>query len=103
MTAGNTGEFPESRSKKRKTIFKRTKPDTSTSDLRESGGASQDQTAEATPEPLPKREQDPHMFIKIQERAYGLFQAGGFKHGHDLEHWLEAERQVTGSSDLRAS
>ena len=102
MTAGNMGEFPESRSKKRKTIVKRSKPDKSTSDLRESGGASQDQTAEATPEPLPNRERDPHMFIKIQERAYGLFQSGGFKHGHDLEHWLEAERQLAGSSDLRA-
>ena len=28
MTAGNMGEFPESRSKKRKTIVKRSKPDT---------------------------------------------------------------------------
>lgn len=81
MTAGNTGEFPESHSKKRKTIVKRGKPDKLTSDLRESGGASQDQTAEATPEPLPNRERDPHMFIKIQERAYWLFQAGGFQHG----------------------
>lgn len=102
MTAGNISEFPESRSKKRKTIVKRSKPNTSTSDLRESGGASQDQTAEATPEPLPNRERGPHVFIKIQERAYWLFQAGGFKHGYDLEHWLEAERQVIGSSDLRA-
>ena len=96
------GELPASRSNTRKTIVKRSKPDTSTSDARESGGAFQDQTAEATPEPLPNRERNPHVFIKIQERAYGLFQAGGFKHGHDLEHWLEAERQVAGSSDLRA-
>jgi hypothetical protein len=102
MTAGNTGEFPESHSKKRKTIVKRSKTDKSTSDLRESGGSSQDQTVEATPEPLPNRERDSHIFIKIQERAYWLFQASGFKHGYDLEHWLEAERQVTGSSDLRA-
>jgi hypothetical protein len=36
---------------------------------------------------------------KIRQRAYGLFEAAGREHGHDLEHWLEAERQVTGSSD----
>jgi DUF2934 family protein len=55
------------------------------------------------PERLVKREQDPQIFVKIQERAYWLFQAAGFKHGHDLEHWLEAERQVTGSSDRQAA
>jgi hypothetical protein len=28
-----------------------------------------------------------------------LFEAAGRQHGHDLEHWLEAERQIAGSSD----
>jgi len=46
-----------------------------------------------------KGEGDPQMLINIQQRAYGLFEAGGREHGHDLEHWLEAERQITGSSD----
>ena len=42
---------------------------------------------------------DPQLIARIQERAYVLFQAGGCKHGHALEHWLEAERQIMGSSD----
>ena len=41
---------------------------------------------------------DPHVIARIRERAYVLYEAGGFKHGHDLEYWLEAERQITGSS-----
>ena len=44
---------------------------------------------------LPSR--DPQLMSRIQQRAYVLFQAGGCEHGHDLEHWLEAERQITGS------
>lgn len=42
---------------------------------------------------------DPQVIARIEQRAYRLFEAGGFEHGHDLEHWLEAERQITGSSD----
>jgi hypothetical protein len=42
---------------------------------------------------------DPQVVAKIQERAYVLFRAGGCQHGHDLEHWLEAERQIIGGSD----
>lgn len=49
--------------------------------------ASQAQTVKkATSEPLVNHERDPHIFIKIQERAYSLFQATGFRHGHDFEH-----------------
>jgi len=43
--------------------------------------------------------QDPQVITRIQHRAYRLFEAGGCRHGHDLEHWLEAERQIRGSSD----
>ena len=39
---------------------------------------------------------DSQLTARIQERAYFLFEAGGRQHGHDLEYWLEAERQVTG-------
>jgi hypothetical protein len=58
----------------------------------------------AKPQPASKgsegREaQDQQLIVRIQQRAYHLFEAGGFEHGHDLEHWLEAERQVTGSFD----
>jgi hypothetical protein len=46
---------------------------------------------------MPSR--DPQLISRIQQRAYVLFQACGCEHGHDLEHWLEAERQITGSFD----
>jgi len=42
---------------------------------------------------------DPHLIARIQQRAYVLFKACGCEHGHDLEHWLEAERQITGSPE----
>ena len=42
---------------------------------------------------------DPQTIARIQERAYALFEETGREHGRDLEHWLEAERQITGSSD----
>jgi hypothetical protein len=42
---------------------------------------------------------DPQLTAKIQERAYRLYEAEGFQEGRALEHWLEAERQITGSSD----
>ena len=42
---------------------------------------------------------DPHLITRIEQRAYVLFQACGCEHGHDLEHWLEAERQITGSPE----
>lgn len=31
---------------------------------------------------------------RISARAYELFEKRGFKHGHDREDWLEAERMV---------
>jgi len=42
---------------------------------------------------------DPHLITRIQQRAYVLFKACGCEHGHDLEHWLEAERQIISSLD----
>lgn len=32
----------------------------------------------------------------IAEQAYLLYERSGFQDGNDLEHWLEAERQVKG-------
>jgi Protein of unknown function (DUF2934) len=32
----------------------------------------------------------------IRKRAYQLFELHGCQHGHDMEHWLEAEAEVTG-------
>ena len=31
---------------------------------------------------------------QIEERAYELWLAGGCAHGNDLDHWLQAEREV---------
>lgn len=33
---------------------------------------------------------------QIAERAYILYERSGFQDGNDLEHWLEAERQIKG-------
>jgi Protein of unknown function (DUF2934) len=32
----------------------------------------------------------------IRIRAYELFELHGCQHGHDVEHWLEAEAEVLG-------
>ena len=32
---------------------------------------------------------------RIAERAFLLYAESGFQHGHDLDHWLEAERDIT--------
>lgn len=32
----------------------------------------------------------------IRARAYQLYCESGYQEGHELDHWLEAERQVTG-------
>jgi len=31
---------------------------------------------------------------RIAQRAYELYEANGGRHGHDMEDWLEAERQI---------
>jgi hypothetical protein len=33
---------------------------------------------------------------QIAVRAYLLYEQSGFQNGHEVEHWLEAERQVKG-------
>jgi hypothetical protein len=33
---------------------------------------------------------------KIRARAYQLYCESGYQEGHEIEHWLEAERQVLG-------
>lgn len=37
-----------------------------------------------------------HLHQLIAERAYLLYERSGFQDGNDLEHWLEAERQIRG-------
>lgn len=35
-----------------------------------------------------------HFHQQIAELAYGLYERSGFQEGKDLDHWLEAERQI---------
>lgn len=35
-----------------------------------------------------------HQEARIRERAYFLYEASGCQHGHALDHWLEAEREI---------
>jgi len=34
---------------------------------------------------------------EIAQRAFEIFRARGFQHGHDVEDWLQAERELRGS------
>lgn len=42
------------------------------------------------------------LYQLIAERAYVLYERSGFQDGHDLEHWLEAERQIKRVRDQAA-
>ncbi len=33
---------------------------------------------------------------RIAERAYGIWEASGYPHGHDHQHWFQAERELRG-------
>jgi hypothetical protein len=35
---------------------------------------------------------------QIAQRAYELHVAKGYRHGHDLEDWLDAEREIAGAA-----
>lgn len=37
---------------------------------------------------------DPSLYERTARRAYELYQQRGGAHGHDVEDWLEAERQI---------
>lgn len=77
-----------------KAVIKRSKAETSSRgqgeavEGRQSGGGQPDSRATG----------DEELIVRIRHRAYLLFEAAGREHGQDLEHWLEAERQITGSS-----
>jgi len=51
-------------------------------------------TRATTRPPVPLSHED------IAQRAYELFLHEGCAHGHDLEHWLEAERQLVQAREL---
>jgi hypothetical protein len=93
-------EASRSKSGKGKAIFKRSGGG-ETPPPRDSEGKAGRPSVDREAESPPNAEQDPHVIARIQQRAYRLFETGGFEHGHDLEHWLEAERQI-GSTDRPA-
>jgi Protein of unknown function (DUF2934) len=47
-------------------------------------------------------EEQDRLHQQIAELAYVLYERSGFQDGNDLEHWLEAERQVKGLLDQAA-
>jgi Protein of unknown function (DUF2934) len=40
---------------------------------------------------------------QIRTRAYELYEARGHEEGHDLEDWLEAEAEITGTAVTTAA
>lgn len=38
---------------------------------------------------------------KIRARAYQLYCESGYQEGHEIEHWLEAERQILGCRNTK--
>ena len=36
----------------------------------------------------------PEFYARVARKAYGFFERRGADHGHDVEDWLEAEREV---------
>ena len=98
MTEPESMTQTRGKSGKAKAVFKRSKSEapseTASRERQEQGrGSSTNSRRDETP-----CEQDPHIIARIQQRAYWLYEASGFEEGRALEHWLEAERQVTGSA-----
>jgi hypothetical protein len=38
---------------------------------------------------------------EISRRAYEIFEARGSQHGHDLDDWLQAERELRGTRAIQ--
>ena len=45
-----------------------------------------------------REQQNPSDHAEIAERAYQIFEEHGSQHGHDLDNWLQAERELRGDS-----
>jgi len=97
------GPEPSRNKGKTKAVIKRSKSETPSKAQPEQ--VAESRRPERDREPAPPsanseaRPRDLNVIARIRQRAYGLFEAGGREHGHDLEHWLEAERQITESSE----
>lgn len=56
------------------------------------GGGERD--TQSIQEEITERTHGEHIHSRIAERAFLLYAGGGFHHGQDLDHWLEAERSI---------
>lgn len=67
-----------------------------TEGLSESGRSSDREQEIRSRDSLDDKEMDTHedQRSRIAERAFLLYEESGFRHGNDVEHWLEAERQI---------
>jgi hypothetical protein len=93
-------EATRSKGGKGKAVIKRSKQTPAQQqDAQAEGGRSTSEQQPVSEGSGGKEVQDPHLMARIRQRAYLLFEAGGFQHGHDLEHWLEAERQIAAPSN----
>ena len=102
MTEPESMTQTRGKSGKAKAVFKRSKseaPSETASRERQEQGRSSSTNSRRDETPS---EQDPHIIARIQQRAYWLYEASGFEEGRALEHWLEADRQVTGSAQRQS-
>jgi hypothetical protein len=51
-------------------------------------------TTQARPSSQPRENSEGIPLEAIAQRAYELYASSGFQNGRDVEHWLEAERQL---------
>jgi len=41
------------------------------------------------------------LLVQIEKRAFELWEAGGRRHGNDLEHWFQAQRELLSQANGR--
>jgi hypothetical protein len=56
-----------------------------------------EQTADPQPAPLAASDNGDNLEARIRMRAYELYEQRGSYEGHELDDWLQAERQVLAS------
>jgi len=55
------------------------------------------------PSTLGRTTVEDNLVEQIRTRAYELYEARGREEGHDLENWLEAEAEITGTAVTTAA
>ncbi|MEW6246400.1 MAG: DUF2934 domain-containing protein [Nitrospirota bacterium] len=60
---------------------------------RRPSGQPETQTAASPPDSEPASRTD-DLYTRIAQRAYELYERRGREHGHDLDDWLAAEREL---------